>query len=197
MENKTFDKFIFELNEIFNDEDINGEINRFINTLIKHRMSNVYIAGNGGSASNASHFAQDLNKAISKSDEDILYVREKTLFRGISLCDNVSYITAISNDMGYEHIFTTQLKSHNFTSQDLVVAISGSGNSQNIINLIKFAQSQGLYVFSLLGFDGGKAEELSNDYIHVKSNNMYLVESAHSVILHYVIDHLKLLLTTT
>src|SRR3990167_11438486 len=126
-----FKNYLRELNNIFGD--INSkEFEVFIGELIVayERQSNIYICGNGGSASTASHFACDINKGVS-------YGLEKR-FKVISLNDNVATIMAYSNDVHYDDVFIEQLK--NFIQKDdIVIGISGSGNSKNVLKAIEFA----------------------------------------------------------
>jgi len=172
-------------------DDIESQMLNFIYLLWKKYQSNnsIYIIGNGGSCSNASHFAQDLVKATSKIS--LSNVHNTQNFKAISLCDNTSFITAIANDEGYENIFISQLKAQQICDDDLLIAISGSGNSQNIINTIKFAKQNNIETFGIVGFNGGKVKKIVDYFIHINSNNMFMVESAHLFIFHYVIERLK------
>ena len=132
--------------------------------------------GNGGSASTASHFAGDFNKGLSLN-------REKR-FRFYCLNDNAATVLSLANDVAYEAIYVEQLK--NFLSEgDLVVAISGSGNSQNVINAVEYAKEKGNTVIGLTGYNGGKLHQLSDIKLHIPVNDMQIVED-----LHMVFDHL-------
>jgi D-sedoheptulose 7-phosphate isomerase len=106
----------------------------------------VYIAGNGGSASTAAHLANDLGKATKRSG--------CPAFRVMCLSDNVSWLTALGNDEGYERVFTGQLE--NFArAGDVLMVISASGRSPNLVNAVEFARTNGVVTVGLLGFDGG------------------------------------------
>ena len=143
----------------------------------------VYVIGNGGSASNASHFAQDLAKG---SVPDLRGQR----FRVLSLADNIAYITAIANDMGYEDVFEIQLRQ--FAScGDVLVAISGSGKSPNIIRAVEYARRQSMTVIGVTGFDGGELRGLSDVQLHVPLDDMCQSEAVHSILLHMIADLLR------
>ncbi len=137
------------------------EIRIFIEQLIEARQSNsnIFFMGNGGSASTASHFANDIaigTKSLSKP------------FKCISLNDNQAILTAIANDYGYEHIFTKQL-SVLAKENDYIVVITASGNSVNIINALKYAKNKKCKSISITGFDGGICKDLADYNIHIKT----------------------------
>ena len=129
------------------------ELSTFINTLLTARDNDkhIYIMGNGGSASTASHFVCDFNKGMS-------YKQDKK-FKMICLNDNVATMLAYSNDVGYDDVFVEQLK--NFLQKgDVVIGISGSGNSKNILKAIEYANSHGAITVGLTGYDGGEETDL-------------------------------------
>jgi D-sedoheptulose 7-phosphate isomerase len=134
----------------------------------------VFIAGNGGSAATATHWVNDLSKAASRSG--------RTPFRCICLSDNVSWLTALANDEGYERVFTGQLENL-ATPGDLLVLISASGSSPNLIDAVRFARSRGLVTGALVGFDGGQLRDLVDACVWVETpKGAYgVVESMHSV----------------
>lgn len=140
----------------------------------------VFIIGNGGSASTASHMACDLGKTILGGTPDPARRR----FRVLSLTDNVALITAIANDLGYEHVFTEQLAQF-ARAGDLLVAITGSGNSPNIVHAVRRARTLGLRTTGLLGFDGGAVRPLLDSWVLVPDFSYGFVED-----LHMVLDHL-------
>jgi len=149
----------------------------------------VFLIGNGGSASIASHFANDLNKTV------FGYKGEKKVkrFQAISLVDNTSTLTSWANDVGFEAIFSEQLK--NFTQEkDALIIISSSGNSPNIIKAAEIAQKLHVPIIGLVGFDGGKLLPMSDAKIHVPSPKYSIVESAHSAICHLIIIYFEELL---
>ena len=144
----------------------------------------VFVIGNGGSAANASHFAQDLAKGTRYSD------KQKKFIKALSLTDNLPFISAIGNDHGYENIFSEQLKTFG-SKGDLVIAISGSGNSPNIIKAIEWSNENGLITIGITGYDGGKLSKINSFNLHSELNDMCTVESIHSVLFHYLIIDLK------
>ncbi len=136
--------------EILNRLDLNA-----VKTLVSklhdayERGLRVFIFGNGGSAATASHFAEDLAKSILRD------IEEKKRLRVSSLTDSVPFISALGNDWGYDTVFREQLIT-NASPGDIVIAISGSGNSPNVLSAVKWASENGLYTCGLTGFNGGK-----------------------------------------
>jgi len=164
-----------------NVTNINDVINCFITA--REKGKTIYFAGNGGSAATASHFAQDLGEVGRKAN-----VKS---FKTISLADNVSLITAIGNDYGYEKIFSIQL-SGLFNKGDVLVVVSASGNSPNVIDAVKQANEMGGKTIGLVGFDGGKLLEMCDYVIHVKTNKGEFgpVEDLHMILDHMVTSFL-------
>lgn len=147
----------------------------------------VFICGNGGSGSNASHFCEDLGKSTLRR-EDFENDNKKRL-KVLSLTDNTPYILAWANDEGYERIFVEQLK--NLAGPgDLLIAISGSGNSPNVLKAVEWANRRGLKTFGCTGFAGGKLRSLARQNLHVPLDDMGIVESIHLTIFHWVLGHL-------
>jgi len=140
--------------------------------------SSIYIFGNGGSASTASHFQNDFNKGISE------HLEKK--FNFICLNDNVPTVMAIANDSGYEYIFEHQLEGK-LKQNDLVIAISGSGNSENVIRAIEYARKQGVKTVGITGYDGGKLAKLVDVSFNVPINDMQITEDVHMIL-----DHLMM-----
>lgn len=138
----------------------------------------VYVFGNGGSSATASHYQNDFNKGVSE------HTQRK--FNFLCLNDNVSTIMAVANDIGFEEVFRFQLLGH-LKPGDLVMAISGSGNSRNVINAVEYAKSCGNQVIGLTGFDGGKLREIADVSLHVPVNSMQITED-----IHMVFDHLMM-----
>ncbi len=159
--------------------DVNA-INDVLN-LLEHALWNentIYIMGNGGSAATASHFQNDFNKGISEHTEK--------KFRVQCLNDNVPTIMAIANDIGYDEIFRFQLKGR-LSTGDVVICISGSGNSQNILNAAIYAKECGNAVVGITGYDGGRLGKLSDYRLHVPVNSMQITEDVHMLF-----DHLMM-----
>jgi D-sedoheptulose 7-phosphate isomerase len=147
----------------------------------------VFLIGNGGSGSNASHFCEDLGKGTLRR-EDFDNDRKKRL-RVLSLTDNTPYILAWGNDEGFDRVFVEQLK--NLASPgDLLIAISGSGNSPNILRAVEWANRNGLTTFGCTGFSGGKLRPLAHKGLHVPLDDMGIVESIHLTAFHWIVDHL-------
>jgi len=137
----------------------------------------IYVAGNGGSAAIASHWVNDLCKATKRSGSPPMRV--------MSLSDNVSWLTALANDEGYERVFSGQLE--NFArSGDLLVVISSSGNSANLLRAVELAQARRVFTIGFLGFDGGILRHKVDDYLWVPTERgaYGLVEPAHEMICH-------------
>lgn len=142
----------------------------------------IFVMGNGGSASTASHFVCDLGKGT--------IVNGKERLKVMSLNDNIALITAFSNDYGYEYIFSEQLK--NFVNEkDVVIAISASGNSSNIIKGVEYAKEKDAIVIGFTGFDGGKLRVLSDVDIHINCDNYGQVEDMHMLLCHLISQGIK------
>jgi D-sedoheptulose 7-phosphate isomerase len=147
----------------------------------------VFLCGNGGSGSNCSHFCEDLGKGTLRRQE-LDNDRQKRL-RIISLTDNTPYILALANDEGFDRVFVEQLK--NLASAgDLLIAISGSGNSPNVLRAVEWANRSGLKTFGCTGFGGGKLRTLAQQGFHVPLDDMGIVESIHLTAFHWVVDDL-------
>jgi D-sedoheptulose 7-phosphate isomerase len=140
----------------------------------------VFTLGNGGSASTASHMAADLAKNTIGAN--------MRRFRVLSLNDNQSLLTALANDLGYENVFSEQLKNL-IRAGDLLVAISASGNSPNVLNAIRCAQRQCAEVVGILGFQGGEAARLADVAIIVPCDHYGVIEDVHLIINHILVDY--------
>jgi len=145
----------------------------------------VYIFGNGGSGTTATHMSEDLGKSTLRETD----VRDETKkrLRVMSLTDNLGWILAVGNDIGYEHIFVQQLMTYG-QEGDLVIAISGSGNSPNVLSAVDWANRHGLVTFALTGFSGGKLKAMAQDGLHVPLDDMGMVESIHLAVFHWVLN---------
>lgn len=166
-------------------------VENFINYLLDARKNNknIFIIGNGGSALNASHLAEDLAMGTIKH---LNYNSSRSLFKAMSLTDNIGFITAVANDSGYEHIFTSQLKTYSSNVGDKLICISGSGNSKNVINAVEWANTHNVDTFCILGYNGGEVGKMveNNRKIIVNSWDIGIVESIHGIIFHYIINKL-------
>lgn len=144
--------------------------------------STIYILGNGGSSATASHMVNDLGAGLRR--------RDVINFDVTSLADNSAVVTAISNDIGYENIFYMQMKGQ-LKPDDVVLAISCSGNSPNIVKAVEYAREIGCEIIGASGFDGGKLRELSDIVFHVDANKgeYGLVEDVHMILDHIMYSY--------
>jgi D-sedoheptulose 7-phosphate isomerase len=159
----------------------NATIEKIGKKLLEARESGstIYLMGNGGSAATASHMACDLLKSCIDSG--------KNRFRAISLTDNIPVFSAWANDTSYDHVFAEQLKNF-LTNKDVVIAISGSGNSKNILNAVEFANSLGAYTIGLTGMGGGKLAKTAKLSLVVPNDNMWRVEDIHLLLNHLLVS---------
>jgi D-sedoheptulose 7-phosphate isomerase len=166
------------------------EVRETVDEIVRayRRKSSIFVIGNGGSAANASHFAQDLAKGV------LVGEKEGETIRALSLTDNVSSITAIANDDGYEKIFENQLRFY-AKDGDVLIAISGSGNSKNVLNAVRYAKANGLVTIAVTGYDGGPLRQSTDKGIHVPLKEMCTAESIHLVVFHLIIHLLRERLT--
>lgn len=162
-----------------------NEIVAFIATLLsaRDRGATIFFIGNGGSAATASHFATDLAFGTGASSKPL---------RVVSLADNVPTMTAIANDFGYEDVFTRQLRVQGRPG-DVLVAISASGNSPNLIKALEFCGAAGIHGVAITAFDGGKMRVLASQGIHVPTelNEYGPAEDAHVILNHIVTAFLR------
>ncbi|MBW2562391.1 MAG: SIS domain-containing protein, partial [Deltaproteobacteria bacterium] len=135
------------------------------------KAKRVFIAGNGGSAVTGNHFASDLARAGIQTH---------------SLCDNQALITGLANDLGYTHIFSRQLELYNIGQGDVFIAISGSGNSANVIEAVNLARSKGGTAIAFLGFGGGELSPLVDKAIILSSTDYGVIEGIHSCLCHMI-----------
>jgi len=141
----------------------------------------IFVLGNGGSASNASHFANEFNKGCAGG---------KKRFRVIALVNDVPTITAWANDMSYDDIFSEQLR--NFVEKgDVVVGISSSGNSKNVLKAIRIAKDSGAKTIGLVGFSGGELRNTVDVCIHIKDEHYGRTEDLHMMIFHYIGEYIR------
>ena len=141
----------------------------------------VFLCGNGGSSGNASHLANDFIYGIAKSKGQGL--------KAISLNDNNSIITCLANDVGYDSIFSEQLAVL-ANPNDIIITLSGSGNSANIVSVINEARVLGVKSYSILGFDGGKCKKIADHPIHFQINDMQISEDLQLIVGHMLMKSL-------
>jgi len=171
-------EYFRRLHEIVEKVEL-GAIDRVFQELrlARDRGSRIFVAGNGGSAATASHWVNDLGKATKRSGCDP--------FQVMCLSDNVPWLTALANDEGFDRVFAGQLE--NFARRgDLLIVISASGNSPNLVHAVRLAQSRGMGTVGLLGFDGGVLKDMVHDLIWIKTEKgqYELVEDAHMAVCH-------------
>ncbi|MDI9357227.1 MAG: SIS domain-containing protein [Chitinophagaceae bacterium] len=139
------------------------------------------IFGNGGSGSTASHFACDINKGVS--------LKQQKKHKIIALTDNIPTMLAYANDMGYEEVFVEQMK--NFLEEgDIVIGISGSGNSKNVLKAIEYANSKGNTTIGITGYNGGKLKQISKMSVNAHVNDMQISEDLHMILVHLMMKTL-------
>jgi D-sedoheptulose 7-phosphate isomerase len=142
----------------------------------------VFTLGNGGSASTASHMAADLGKNTIGPN--------MRRFRIMSLNDNIPLLTALANDVGYENVFAEQLKNL-IQPGDILIAISGSGNSPNVLRAMEYARTRSAETVGMLGFGGGEAAELADLVLLVDSSDYGVVEDSHLIVNHILVEHFR------
>jgi D-sedoheptulose 7-phosphate isomerase len=174
-------KYKQDLSEVINNLDTDG-VRKVVDLFSEAREAGrtIFVCGNGGSASSASHFVCDVLKGAS-------FGRDKK-FRILSLNDNLPTLTAYSNDVGYDVVFAEQLK--NFAQPgDVFLAISGSGNSPNVVKGMATATELGCKTVAMTGRDGGKLGPMAQLHIHVANPHMGRIEDAHMVMCHMIAYH--------
>lgn len=181
--NQTFSlEYLNELKELL-DIFPHSRFEELVNILMSahEQEKHVFIMGNGGSGSTASHFACDINKGC-------CFDLEKK-FKVICLNDNIPTMLAYANDLSYNKVFVEQLK--NFLQQgDVVIGISGSGNSDNVLQAISYAKEKGARTVGLSGFDGGKLAQMVDVSLVAEINDMQKVEDVHMIIVHMLMQNL-------
>lgn len=149
---------------------------------LRRQKRNLFLAGNGGSAANANHLAADLIYGVNQQG--------RGAFRVHSLASNPSVLTCLGNDIGFENVFSHQLEAL-AESGDLLLVFSGSGNSPNILNVLKAAKKIGVTSVALLGYDGGGAKTLADLPLHFPIHDMQAVEDLHMMAGHLLFKHLR------
>lgn len=173
---RQIDEYISNLKSCL-DKLSRKEIQNFLCELMEARESGkqIFIMGNGGSAATASHFVCDFNKGVNENNNK--------RFKFICLNDNVPSMMAYGNDISYDSIFVEQLKNY-LNEGDVVIGISGSGNSVNVVNAISYANAHGAKTIGLVGYNGGKLGKICQLRVHVNINNMQIVEDIHMILDH-------------
>lgn len=174
---KNYYKTLVDVIENLNINQLNDVMNVLYDAYVREKT--VYICGNGGSAATASHFQNDFNKGICYD------LPKKFHFRCLN--DNVATMLAIANDDSYDKIFSKQLEG-NITKDDILVAISGSGNSKNIVLACEEAKRVGAVIIGISGYDGGKLYQMSDYHMHCDIKNMQIVEDVHMTFDHMMMS---------
>tara|TARA_B100000900_G_scaffold178194_1_gene151079 strand:- start:2989 stop:3558 length:570 start_codon:yes stop_codon:yes gene_type:complete len=165
--------------ESFDHQEVEEAIKLIKDTILK--KNRIAVCGNGGSALTASHYVTDWNKMI--------FTHTGMKFDGICLSDNVGLVTAYANDFSYNDIFSEQVKNL-LKEDDLLITISGSGNSENVIRATQEANKNKINTLAISGFDGGKLKKISKSSVWIKSFDMQICEDAHIVFGHIVMKSL-------
>ena len=177
---KTYKK---KLIKILNSDSFN-KVPGLVNDIKKTKITKnrIFICGNGGSAANAMHIANDLIYGAGISSGKGFDIE--------ALTSNSSVLTCLANDIGYENIFSEQLRVK-AKKGDILIVMSGSGNSKNILNALKFSNKIGMKSFAILGYSGGKAKKLANVPIHINVNDMQISEDTQLIIGHLLMKLLN------
>ena len=178
-------KYVQKLISEINVDSVKSVVNCFLEA--RRNDKTIFFAGNGGSASTASHFAQDLAEVGRK-------IRGKG-FRTQSINDNVSALTAISNDYSYQQVFSLQIQ-ESFDPGDVLVVISASGNSPNVIKAVELAKEKEGSTIALVGFDGGQLAKICDHVVHIQSKQGEYgpVEDVHLILNHMIVSYLMMAL---
>ena len=180
----SFKTYVAGLMKSLNGVDLDA-VGEAVAAIVKSHASDkvVYTCGNGGSAATASHMVNDLVKAPAEA-------AGCRPIRAIGLADCVSLMTALANDVDYDHMFSRQLEAHG-RDGDLLVAISGSGNSANVVEAARTARGIGMGVVAMTGFEGGELKDLADVHLNVPNTCFGQIEDAHMIIEHAIIELLK------
>lgn len=181
--NNYFKDYFLDLDQALQKINIKqiDKITKFLEKNYKKKI-NIYVCGNGGSAAIANHFECDHKKILSETGKINPQI--------ISLCANNSLITALANDISYDFIFKKQLE-YLAKKKDILITISSSGNSENIIQAIKYAKKNGIKTISFTGFDGGRSKKISDYSLHVNSYNYGIVENLHHAFMNIISQFIR------
>jgi len=186
LQTEYFKRYCQYVQKLLSEIDV-ASIKKIVDCFLEARSNNktIYFAGNGGSASTASHFAQDMGEVGRKT--------QGKGFRTQSIADNTSALTAISNDYSYTDVFSLQIQ-YSFDSGDVLVVISASGNSPNVIKAVELAKERGGRTVALVGFDGGRLAQICDHVVHIKSKKGEYgpVEDIHLILNHMIVSYLMM-----
>lgn len=160
-----------------------GEIEKAVSLILEtwHQGAQILTCGNGGSASTASHYVTDWGK--------MSYFCTRRPLHGHCLNDNIGMLTAYGNDNGYDQVFSLAVENYG-RAGDLLVVVSGSGNSPNVVKAVETAKARGMRTLAICGFDGGKVKQLADQSVWVRSHDMQICEDCHLVFGHFVMKAL-------
>jgi D-sedoheptulose 7-phosphate isomerase len=178
----SFENYTSNLNNALNTISPD-EVNVVYELLLNCKKNNntLYFCGNGGSAGNANHLANDFIYGVAKKTGEGFKVQ--------SLSANSSVLTCLANDVGYQNIYSEQIEVLG-EKDDILVCLSGSGNSENILRALNAAKNKNMITISILGYDGGKAKSLSDHVVHVNINDMQISEDFQLILFHYLMQKL-------
>jgi D-sedoheptulose 7-phosphate isomerase len=176
MRNKGIEHYLDKVKTTLDKLD-RQDLEKFAEALMKAYLDGrqIFVFGNGGSGSTASHFCGDFLKGVSCGLDK--------RFRFLCLNDNIPALLAIANDISYEDVFIEQLKNH-LQENDLVIGISGSGNSMNVVKALQYAKDHGAVTVAMCGYDGGKIIGIADIHVHAPIDNMEVTEDVHLVAIH-------------
>ena len=162
-----------------------SEVQQLIEVLMEARKNrtSIFVIGNGGSAATASHLSMDLGKGTLRDTDD------HPRFRINSLTDNLPYVTASANDFDYTKVFEQQLRNLG-SSGDIVIGISASGNSANVLRAIEYAEDAGMITVGMTGFSGGELKKIVDHSVHVSVDDYGMAENMHMIIVHIIITQI-------
>ena len=162
-----------------------SEVQQLIEVLMEARKNrnSIFVVGNGGSAATASHLSMDLGKGTLRDTDD------HPRFRINSLTDNLPYVTAWANDFDYTKVFEQQLRNLG-SSGDIVIGISASGNSANVLRAIEYAEDAGMITVGMTGFSGGELKKIVDHSVHVSVDDYGMAENMHMIIVHIIITQI-------
>ena len=188
---KNLNNFVEDYIELLSKSILSTNINNLEKSCkeILRRIKNkktIYVCGNGGSAAIANHYVVDFLK----------FFKDKTNLKPkiLSLSNNIETITAISNDINYKNVFSYQLDNY-YSKGDLLILVSSSGNSKNIIELVKFAKKNKIQTIGFSGFNGGYLKKNCNISLHINADNYGISEDAHHILMHIQLQYLVYYLT--
>ena len=172
---------LLALEQSFDLEAVAQMIEQLEKARTEHKR--IFVFGNGGSASHANHMACDLGKNVTSGEHGRFHI--------LSMCDNMSTVTAYANDVGFDCVFQEQLKNMELEEGDVILAISASGNSPNVVNACTYAREKQVVILSMTGFSGGKLMELSDVCLHIPCNEYEKVEDLHMTAIHMLVAYFK------